>query len=379
MELLRTEQLKALIEQETGPCASIFLPTARGGEETRQGPIRLKNLLKKAEKQLTGRGLKTQECREFLEPAQKLCENAGFWLHQGSGLAVFRSPGMFQYYRLPIRFDELVVVTDRFHLKPVMRVVAEDGRFLLLSLRKNGVHFYECTRYGARELELPPATPKSLGDLLELAGVERQTQMHTAGGSAKFHGHGSRGGEDEKEDLKEFFRHIDKGVREVTGEDRAPLVLAGVDYMLALYREVSSHPHLVSGGVPGSPEGRRVRDLRDEAWLVVDPHLKKGRQAAADRYDGSAASNRASNVLERVVPAACLGRVEQLFVAVGRQRWGRYDEQSQRLKVRETPHAGDQDLLDLAAIQTLLHGGAVYAVEPSQVPGGRSLAALFRY
>ena len=47
MELLRREQLNALIQQAAGPCISLYLPTARGGEETRQGPIRLKNLLKK--------------------------------------------------------------------------------------------------------------------------------------------------------------------------------------------------------------------------------------------------------------------------------------------------------------------------------------------
>ena len=41
--------------------------------------------------------------------------------------------------------------------------------------------------------------------------------------------------------------------------------------------------------------------------------------------------------------------------------------------------AGDEDLLDLAAIQTLLHDGPVYAVEPEQVPGDGPLAALFRY
>jgi hypothetical protein len=84
-------------------------------------------------------------------------------------------------------------------------------------------------------------------------------------------------------------------------------------------------------------------------------------------------------VLEKVVPAARLGRVEELFVAVGRQRWGRFDEVTQRVKVRNEPHAGDQDLLDLAAVQTVLHGGSVYAVDPDRVPGGRSVAAVMRF
>lgn len=39
---------------------------------------------------------------------------------------------------------------------------------------------------------------------------------------------------------------------------------------------------------------------------------------------------------------------------------------------------GDEDLLNAAAIQTLLNGGTVYAVEPEQVPDTAPLAAIFR-
>jgi len=377
MELLRREELDSLMEETAGPCVSIFLPTARGGGETRQGPIRLKNLLKKVEQQLTARGWKGREGKEFLDPAQKLCENSGFWLHQGDGLALFRSAERFSYYRLPIRFDELAVVTERFHLKPLLRLLTEDGRFYVLGLSKNGVRFLQCTRHGAREIALPSDVPRSLQELRELAGVEKHTLVQTASG--KLHGHGSRAGEDDKKDLREYFRLVDRGVREVVRDDNAPLVLAGVEYELALYREASSHPTLVPGGVTGSPEGRRVSQLRDQAWALVEPHFGHARTEAARRYEEFVGTSRGSNVLEQLVPAACTGRIEQLFVAVGRQRWGRYDPETQRVKIREQPHAGDQDLLDLAAIQTFLHGGAVYAVAPDDVPGGRSLAATLRY
>ena len=50
-----------------------------------------------------------------------------------------------------------------------------------------------------------------------------------------------------------------------------------------------------------------------------------------------------------------------------------------RLVLDEEDAVFREDLLDLAAVQTLLHGGTIYAVEPEQVPGGGPLAALFRY
>jgi len=47
--------------------------------------------------------------------------------------------------------------------------------------------------------------------------------------------------------------------------------------------------------------------------------------------------------------------------------------------VHEEAEPGDEDLLDFAAMQTLLNGGIVYAVEPQKVPDEALLAAVFRY
>jgi hypothetical protein len=40
---------------------------------------------------------------------------------------------------------------------------------------------------------------------------------------------------------------------------------------------------------------------------------------------------------------------------------------------------GDEDLLDFAAVHTLLNRGTVYAVELKKVPDEAPLAAVFRY
>lgn len=379
MELLRREVLNSLMEESGEACVSIFLPTARGGAETRQGPIRLKNLLKQAEQKLGAQKRKGANGKGFLEPALKLCENSGFWLHQGDGLAIFRSPERFSYYRLPLKLDELVVVTERFHLKPLLRLITDDGRYYVLGLSKNGVRFLECTRHGAREIALGEEVPASLRGLRELAGIERHTIVHSQSSNLQGHGHGARADDDDKQDLKEYFRIVDRAVREIIKDDKAPIVLAGVEYEQSLYRDVSTLSTLISGGVTGSLEGRRVSQLREASWPLVEPHFRQGRADAARRYEEAVGTARASNVLEQLVPAACTGRIEELFVAVGRQRWGSYDSTTQRVKIREQPHAGDQDLLDLTAIQTVLHKGAVYAVAPDEVPGGRSLAATLRY
>lgn len=46
---------------------------------------------------------------------------------------------------------------------------------------------------------------------------------------------------------------------------------------------------------------------------------------------------------------------------------------------RNTLRATNLDLLDLAAVQTILNGGRVFALHPEQMAGGASVAAIFRY
>ncbi len=49
------------------------------------------------------------------------------------------------------------------------------------------------------------------------------------------------------------------------------------------------------------------------------------------------------------------------------------------MQIHSEPQPGDEDLMDLAALHTLLNGGTVYAVMPEQVPGDTAVAAILRY
>ncbi len=79
------------------------------------------------------------------------------------------------------------------------------------------------------------------------------------------------------------------------------------------------------------------------------------------------------------MPAAAHGRVETLFVAVGVQRWGAFDPSTGSVTQHEMRQAGDEDLLDLAAISTMINGGTVYALAPDDLPGESRAAAIQRY
>jgi hypothetical protein len=64
---------------------------------------------------------------------------------------------------------------------------------------------------------------------------------------------------------------------------------------------------------------------------------------------------------------------------VGVQQWGLFNPSTSEIQLHQKHEPGDEDLMDFAAIHTVLNGGTVYAVEPEKVPGDAPLAAVFRY
>jgi hypothetical protein len=391
MSLLSLEELKTLVDQPKGLCISIYMPIQRAGVEIQQNYPRLKNLKREAENKIVESGLSEGEALEFLQPIQQIIDSDDetFWQeYNGDGLAIFVASGAYHYYRLPLSFSELVVVTDHFHLKPLLPLLVGDEKYYVLALSQQDVRFLECTRYSVREIELEDV-PKSVDEVLQYdeTSKEGQRRMSTPKGgtnnsfqhAGSFHGQGSPGQDKYQRDVQQYFYAIDRGLQKYLQGKQSPLVLAGVEHLFPGYREANSYQHLVEEGVAGNPELLKPEELQAKAWEIVEPLFLQGQQDAIERYKELTGTGLISTDIKEVVPAAHYGRVDQLFVAVGVQEWGIFNVTNNIIDVHSEAELGDEDLLDSAAIQTILNGGTVYAVEPEKVPDDAKLAAVFRY
>ena len=111
----------------------------------------------------------------------------------------------------------------------------------------------------------------------------------------------------------------------------------------------------------------------------MQPQFQQAQQSAVDRYRELAHTEQASSDLREIVPAAYYGQVDTLFVAVDWQQWGAFDPDTNTIQLYNEAKLGADDLLDAAAIQTLLHDGTIYAVAREQMPDQAPVAAIFRY
>lgn len=385
IDFLTRGELADLLRPRQPPCVSIYMPTREAGDEIRENRIRLKNLIDRAEERLIERRLRAPTARKLVAPARGLLEVHAFWEHQSNGLAMFLAEGAFKYYRLPVDFEELAVVGSRFHMKPLLSMFANNGRFFVLALSQQDVRLLQGTRYQVSEIDLP-GLPKSVEHSLRFDDPERQLQFHTSTGPpggagerrAQFHGH-SDAVYDEKEFALRHFQRVDKVLQEVLRNEQAPLVLAGVEYVLSIYREANTYRYLTNGEVTGNPEMLRPEELQKRAWEVVEPLFMQAQEDAAARFRQAAGTGLASTDVADVVPAAYHGRVDTVLVVRDKERWGRFDPESNEVELHEGPEPGDEDLLDTAAFHTLANSGAVYVVSREAVPNGGPIAAVYRY
>lgn len=388
MQIPTRFEIKTLMDEYHDPCLSLFLPVERVGPETQQNTVRLRNQLREVEKQIEGNPDLASKKEELLQPLLKLPDNEEFWLEEGWGLALFRNLEQFRVYRLPQPVKEQFVIAAHFYLKPLLPFLTDDDRFYLLALSQNKIRLLEGTRSTIHEMILPERVPESLAAALRYDEPEKEELQYHSSSSGAMTGKGGRPGiifhgmgasDEAKEHLVRYFQQINRGLHELLHDETAPLVLAGVEYLQAFYRQVNTYPHLLKDGLAGNPDDETARVLHERVWPLIEPVLSREQQDARARYEEYATTERASNNLSLVVPAAYAGRVASLFVAREEEQWGSFDPANGSIEIHDSARAGDDDLLERAATQTILHGGAVYVQDRAGIPGGQAVAAVFRY
>ena len=385
MEYLIPKDIKPLIEQAGNVGISIYMPTYHSGKKVVQNPIRFKNLYHLAEKKLLECGYDKKLAEELIKPAQRLYETTIFWQYQKKGLAVFISQNVFLYFRLPVEVEEIAEVSRYFHLIPIFELLNIDRGFYLLALSKKNLKLYEASHFSLVEIPVE-GLPANIDEAVPIDDSDKSPQFRTIGPprsgkrAAVYHGHAGRY-EAEKERIAKYFHIIENALHKYFAGKTLPLILACDDSEFPIYRDINRYPYLVADRwVSGNPDGVPPEVLRDKAWELLEPIFNADMEKAKELYGQLSHTERASNRIEDILPAAFYGRVSEIFIQKGAHIWGDYNHEEQTLVISEEQDLCCVDLLNLAAVQTYLHHGAVYVLPKEQMPEQDSpVAAVFRY
>jgi hypothetical protein len=375
------KKLLDLLRQSNWHQVSLYMPTHQNGTEVRQDITRFKNCLNRAVDQLISRGLRPVEARSYFDQAAHLLEDSSFWHHLARGLVLFISENHFEMMRLPLDFQEMVMTGSRFYIKPLLRLFNESERFYLLALSANSCRFFLGTRDALTKMSVK-GMPDSMDEALRYDDPEHQLQFHT--GTAPRTGdrpagyHGQGGGKDDSLDnTNRYLSQVGTALQDLLGSASTPLLFAGVDSLFSIFREMNRSLPISDSYISGNPDALKPHELHRRAWPLVERHAQERAHDALGRYQEYEGTDIASSDLRVILNRAFQGRVETLLLAARAQVWGRYTPSHHQVVVHDEHRKGDEDLIDAAAVYTLLKGGTVYVFDEC----GRiccPAAALFR-
>ncbi|MDQ4058248.1 MAG: hypothetical protein M3124_03910 [Actinomycetota bacterium] len=374
--VVEATELKGLIETTSSPAVSIYLPTVRVTAQPEQNAVLLKNALAGIDERLTARGTSRSEAVGMLEPLRSLLGDRDFWNHQQEGLALLRTPDMFERFRLPFAVGQQVVVADSPYVVPLFRPLAHGATFYVLALSQGAVRLIECTAQGAVQVDTSEfEIPHSLAEALRYDDLQKPESRHpTTTGP----GHGDDG-EDHKGQVRRYVHAVEVGVSRHLSSRGAPLVLAAVDYVRAMYRETTGYSAVLADGIDGNPDHMKPEQLLAAARPIMEGHFERQMNELKDRYETALAHDGAGCELEQVLWAAHDGRVDTLFVQDGALEWAKVDAEGRSIERSNGLEFGTEELHDLTARRSLINGGRVLALDDEAMPCDGPIAAIYRY
>jgi hypothetical protein len=404
MDTIDRDTILTLAARADWPSVSILMPTDPVGIHTDADRIRFRNLVRDAHDLLVGDGVRGPDADELLSEAIDLADHGPLLAGGPSGLALFAA-GDTRVFWLDRPLPETVVVGDRFYLRPLYGVMADDAHAWALAIDSNHTRLFRLDRSAIEEVALPEGTPLSMADETRYDEREESLQYHTVPGATPqgvqgtgttmFHGHG--GGKDvDKMQRERFMQELSRGVVEAIGaQGPDPLVLLGVDYLVEDFRAQSAYSHIASEQVIGATDYLSPADVKRKVLAVLAPRMEAAVDADVEEYRSVAGTGRSSSNVEEILIAAGTGRVKTLLMDESQGPWGYFDRDALAVTrvcrakprwLRDTTPVADTtdvlecgwDLVDLAAAETLLHGGSVRAFG-GEDPPVRGAVAVFRY
>ena len=346
-------EIEQLLTTSSPHCVSIYLPTHRVPQDTAKDRLVLRDLTRQAVDQLHAAGASGDDVADIEEHLLHLVEDDNeFWTHQADSLAIFANPSRFETHRLPNQLSAMVEVSDRFHVKPLLRAVTFPHAAWILALTLGSVRLLEIGPSGPPQEVRVEGLPQ---DAREAPGNKVRRAREAA-----------------------YARRIDQALRQVLMGSSLPLILAASQPMAALYRSANTYPHLVSEREHGNPETTSDADLADAARAILDDVYADQLATLAIRFDDRRSQGRTAVDVSDVARLATLGAVDTVLVDIDESLPGSIDERG-AVTFDDADDAINYGVLDEIARRVLLAGGNVLAVRAGDIPDGGPVAAILRF
>jgi hypothetical protein len=376
MQALTIEGLRSLASAAEAPCVSLYLPTHSGG--TAADRAKLEGLVRRARK-LLEKSDKKVAVDALLAPVDPVPDE--IWKQQPGGLAVFLARGFSSYFQLPVATGELLVVSDSFHIRPLLQYLASNQHYFVLLFSPSHVGFLKGSAEGVVPVLLPEL-PRTLQGALGEEDRERSVNYHfgARGGKHPIYGGGGKADSSRDEDLARFARAVDGAIWSVLRDEKAPLLVAASERDAAFFRSVTRYAHVAAAKLKGDLGRATLGEIHAHAWPAAQSIVQEHEGDVLERYDRLLSRARALDDVRAIAKFALQGRVRDLLLDRDRHVWGRLDRQSGDVALfAERSDERAEDVLDDVAEAVILRGGDVWSLQAARMPTKSPVAATLRW
>lgn len=340
-----------------GDCLTFFLRAHQGGAGTQPTATRLRILLDEAERELERRGVNQESRHTLLDPIWALTSDPDMFSGHKDGLAIFRGARTFELFRMPVPGEERFAYAQRFLITPLLEELEKAPAFFVLELTKKGVRFIRGDEGNFEQIPLPDDCPPAF-ELADLTGE------HSPEPSQRIH--------PVQEQYMKYLRLVDRSLRHVLRTAGFPLVLAGVQKDVTLFRSVCSYSAVVDESVVLSPERFLESEVVAKAHEVLNRWLGPEQRKAIEEFDSG--RRPVSAELNSIVKAAAEGRVQSMLMMPGASSMGDFSQIDAKFSGE-----GMTDLVNAAAVETIRHSGQVIILPSDKMPAKVTVAAILRF
>jgi hypothetical protein len=359
--------LERLLSARDAACVSIYLPTTpaeRGGRDR----IEFKNLSARALEQLSASTVGRAAVSDVRDVLDDLVDDDAFWTRQAHSLAVFATPSGARTFQVANQLSPIVEVSDRFHVKPLLRSATFPQAAYVLALSQNAARLVEVSP------DEPPVDIKVPGMPSDAASSVGKASIADRSADRRI-----QGSEGQKVRLRQYSRRIEEALRPLLSGLDLPLILAATEPLASIFRAVNTYPHLAHTVIAGNPDETTDAELATASRRVLDELYAEELADLRAQYEHRVPQGRASDDLAAIARAATFGAIDTVFVDIDETLPGFVDEANGALTLAESDDAVNYGVVDEIARRVLLARGRVLAVRREDIPGGGPAAALLRY
>jgi hypothetical protein len=346
------------------PAVSVLTPTHRREPDNAQDPVRLRNVVAEAKKQLESDPAVTRERRTDLvqQLDQALAEVD--LAHAEEGLAIFAAPGEHQVWSLARTVPERVVLSDTFLTRNLVAAQVSERPLWVLSVSADRVTLWNG---GADRVVEERTAGFPLTRSLEDPDVERKERVGDMPSTFR------------DEQTRHFLRDADTAVSAVLREHPRPLYVTGETAALSLLDEIGT----VTKDATHIPHGGLAHGTPDAVWQAVRPLVaaeeRKNTDAVARELETARGRKEFAAGVDEVWQNASQGRIRLLAV-----------EENYRVTVRDdggdhlVPAGSDdldarEDIVDEIVEQCLETGADVRFIPDGSLGDAKGIAGVLRY